>query len=143
EQPGNRRGVEGMGKRLGFLLVGLVVYVVGVHADEPLTELQVEVTDASSHALPCRIHLTDAAGKAQQAPGQPFWRDHFVCDGRVSLKLSPGRYRYEIERGPEWQRLSGTVELKAGRDHTLAVQLQRIADLAAEGWFSGDLHVHR
>src|SRR5262245_62047757 len=98
-------------------------------ADEPAVELQVNADDASGQALPCRIHLTDPSGKPVQAGTLPFWKDHFCCDGRVTLKLAPGKYRYEIERGPEHQRVRGALELKAGREHSLHVRIDRIADL--------------
>jgi hypothetical protein len=126
-------------------LISLPVFSVGLSwllaAQEPLGELTLEVTDPFGNALPCRLHLLDAAGKAQHPPGLPFWRDHFVCNGRVTLKLPTGTYTYEIERGPEHQRRQGKIELKAGA--TAKVQLGRIADLAAKGWYSGDLHIHR
>src|SRR5262249_37778856 len=68
---------------------------------------------------------------------------HFVCDGRVKLNLPPGQHSYEIERGPEWQRIVGSLDVAAGREHTLRVKLERLEDLARQGWYSGDLHVHR
>src|SRR5262249_46379255 len=114
-----------------------------IHADEPACVLEFAVTNGKGDALPCRIHVSDAAGKAHVAAGLPSWRDHFVCAGRATLKLAPGEYRYAIERGPEWQRVAGWVELKPGRDHRVAAELRRIADLAADGWYSGDLHIHR
>ena len=116
-------------------------------ADEPgkaqKVELIIQVDDARGAALPCRIHLWNAGGQPQQAIGLPFWNDHFVCNGRVTLSVAPGKYRYEIERGPEHQRSAGALELKESRDHTLSVQLGRFADLKKAGWYSGDLHVHR
>jgi hypothetical protein len=112
-------------------------------ADDLKQEVQLIVDDGRGEALPCRIHLTDGTGKAVTAPGLPFWNDHFSCLGRATLQLAPGRYGYEIERGPEHQRLRGKMEVKAGRNHTLHVQLGRIAQLQKQGWYSGDLHVHR
>src|SRR5215207_2227481 len=106
-------------------------------------ELRFEVTDGRGQRLPCRIHVTDGAGKPVRAAGQPFWRDHFVCDGRASVRAPPGRYRYEIERGPEWGRAAGTADVTADRDETVTARLLRVADLPAQGWFAGDLHVHR
>lgn len=65
--------------------------------------LRLIVQDARSGAmLPGRIHLLDSTGKPVRPPGLPFWHDHFVCAGEVTLDLDPGRYRYTIERGPEW-----------------------------------------
>jgi hypothetical protein len=106
-------------------------------------ELRLVVTDDRGNTCPCRIHVTDAQGKPQQPADLPFWRDHFVCDGKASLRMRPGRYRYEVERGPEHRRESGMVELEPGRDVERTVRLGRIADLTEQGWYCGDLHVHR
>jgi len=103
--------------------------------------VRIEVRDAEGHPLPCRVHLTGPTGKPIEAPGLPFFRDHFACDGDVALSLPAGSYRHEIERGPEHERASGSFEVEGPR--TIAVRLGRIADLAKEGWFSGDLHIHR
>jgi hypothetical protein len=93
--------------------------------------------------LPCRIHLKDSASKVVPATGLPFWRDHFVCDGDVALKLAPGKYSYEIERGPEYSQAKGTFVVPQNGMVAVTNQLKRIADLASEGWWSGELHVHR
>ncbi len=95
--------------------------------DDGLAHLQFMVADDAGQLVPCRIHVYDSAGEPVLASGQPAWRDHFVCAGEVALELAHGTYRYEIERGPEHQRLSGTVELK--EDQTVHVTLSRIADM--------------
>ena len=60
------------------------------------------------------------------------------------LELEPGRYTYEVERGPEWSCAAGhfvvTDESKLQR---VAISIRRIVDLSEEGWWSGDLHFHR
>jgi hypothetical protein len=91
----------------------------------------------------CRVHLADGAGKPVRAPGLPFWRDHFVCDGRVALDLPAGKYAFTVERGPEYSSASDAVAVAAGETARRTVELKRIADLKSEGWWSGDLHVHR
>jgi hypothetical protein len=111
--------------------------------DTPPVRLQFDINDERGRPLPCRIHVYDADGKPQRAPDQPSWNDHFVCAGRAALPLPPGEYRYEIERGPEHERLSGRIELRAERDDTVAASLRRIADLRRDGWYPGELHVHR
>ncbi len=93
--------------------------------------------------MPCRVHLTGPDGKPVQPKGRPFWRDHFVFDGRAELKLPAGNYQYEVERGPEFARLQGTASVQSGKKTTIQATLKRIADLRKSGWFSGDLHVHR
>jgi hypothetical protein len=91
----------------------------------------------------CRIHLQDAAGKPVKVPGRVAWNDHHVVDGRDVLELKEGKYRLEIERGPEYEAVSRDLRVRAGADMNSTVELRRIADLAAEGWWSGELHVHR
>ena len=105
--------------------------------------IQVNVSDASGQPVACRIHLASDKGEPQQAVGQPFWHDHFVCSGRVVIKLDPGSYSWQIERGPEWTRASGKLDVKVGEPATVDVALARIADLDTEGWYCGDMHVHR
>ncbi len=105
--------------------------------------LQIEVVDGASRTVPCRIHVADAAGQPAAAPGQVAWRDHFVCEGKVELRLPPGTYRYEVERGPEWETARGNVALEASGSQTARARLDRVADLRRDGWYCGDLHVHR
>jgi hypothetical protein len=105
-------------------------------------KIEISVLDQNK-PVACRIHLQDAAGKAQRAGFLPFWRDHFVCPGSVELELTPGRYAYEIERGPEYSSAAGSFVVKENERETVAVKLRRLVDLAREGWWSGDLHVHR
>jgi hypothetical protein len=110
---------------------------------ETTSKLQIAIDEAEGTTLPCRIHLLDHEGRAQKVAGQPFWHDHFVCSGRVTATLPPGKYDYAIERGPEYRRQTGQVEVAAGQTHTLQATLERIANLRAAGWYCGDLHVHR
>jgi hypothetical protein len=112
-------------------------------AAEPGT-LDIRIVEkGNAKPLPCRIHLADAAGKSQKAGDLPFFRDHFVCPGSVRLELPAGKYRCEIERGPEYTRFDGELTINAGQTNQLAAELARLADLATEGWWSADLHVHR
>ena len=68
-------------------------------------QLELVVVDArSGETIPCRIHLRNAAGRAVHPPNVPFWHDHFAVSGAVKLKLPPGDYTFEIERGPEYVR---------------------------------------
>jgi hypothetical protein len=107
-------------------------------------EVEITVRDKKSgQPMPCRIHVKDAAGKPQRAGELPFWFDHFVTPGSARLQLKPGKYTIEIERGPEYVRIADIFEVKDKGDTKLAYELSRLVDLSAEGWWSGDLHVHR
>jgi hypothetical protein len=93
--------------------------------------------------VPCRIHVTNAQGTALRAPKLPFWRDHFVCPGEVELRLSAGEYAYEVERGPEYVPAVGKFTVRDGEPQQVAIELKRHAQMARQGWWSGELHVHR
>jgi hypothetical protein len=112
---------------------------------DSLSRLEIAVSDVDGQALPCRIHLSNREGVAQKVEGQPFWHDHFVCSGRVTATLAPGVYEYAIERGPEFRRRTGQLELEIAptESRKLDIKLDRIANLRAVGWCSADLHVHR
>ena len=123
-----------------FVLFSVIVSTGAVAADG---RLQFRVNDAQGQPLPCRIHVADGEGKAWQAAGLPFWRDHFVCSGQAALELPPGTYRYTVERGPEYESASGSVDIASDGQTTRSLELNRIANLRDSGWYSADLHVHR
>ncbi len=93
--------------------------------------------------LPCRVYLLDDANKPIRPEKFPFWKDHFVCEGGVELKLPAGKYTVQLERGPEYERLQRTFDLEPGETGQYVTAIRRIANLREQGWISGDLHVHR
>lgn len=101
------------------------------------------VEKGTAKPMPARIHLKDSSGKSHQPKDLPFWRDHFVCAGEAKLELAAGDYTIEVERGPEFSAHRGEFRVAAGTTTNITVTLDRIVDLAAEGWWSGELHVHR
>jgi hypothetical protein len=107
-------------------------------------ETRISVVDAGTgRPVACRVHLKDAAGKPVAAPGLPNWDDHFVCAGTTALKLPAGSYSAVVERGPEYESATGRFEFTEGGHGTFDASLKRIVDLAAQGWWSGEMHVHR
>ncbi len=119
------------------------IHAANASAPDALGKVHIEVNGDDKQPLPCRIHIFDEAGKPQQAGKLPFWKDHFVCPGSVTLELPVGKYSFDIERGPEYERQSGEISIKAAGQLKASFTLKRIANLAADGWWSGDLHVHR
>src|SRR2546429_540670 len=108
------------------------------------TEIRLTVLDFDTgKPLPCRIHMKDDAGKPVRPKGLPFWYDHFVCPGVAELDLAPGLFAYEIERGPEYLLTSGTLMVVEAGAPTVTNRLRRLVNLSGEGWWSGELHVHR
>ena len=48
----------------------------------------------------------------------PFWHDHFVFSGSITLKLPKGEYDFEIERGPEYLIRTGHFTMDDFSDDT-------------------------
>jgi hypothetical protein len=122
-----------------------VLFLLSTHVPAHETgKLHIRVVDKrTGKPTPCRIHLKDAAGKVVKAAGLPAWHDHFVCGGEVTLDVPAGAYRYEIERGPEYSQAAGGVRVAAAASTPVKVSVERLVDLTAEGWWPGELHVHR
>lgn len=108
------------------------------------SQVAIRVTDHDSgQLLPARMHLKDSKGKPVEPPQVPFWKDHFVFGGEITLKLAPGKYTYELEHGPEYKLRTGGFTLERNADGKIDLDLERFVDMQREGWWSGDLHVHR
>ncbi len=107
------------------------------------TGVVIRAVDTGGKPVPCQIYLKDEAGKPIQARGLPFWHDHFVSPGQSNVELQPGKYSYEIERGPEFPVQTGSFQVKEGALTNITVNLERLVDMSEKGWWSGDLHVHR
>ena len=107
-------------------------------------KLELLVSDeATGQPVACRVHLQSAAGLAKKVLKMPFWNDHFVCPGNVLLKLPKGQYTFVIERGPEYVDCAGYFTIEGFASDSKAVTLKRAANMAAEGWWSGDLRLYR
>ena len=70
-----------------------------------------------------------------------FFHPQVYRSDRESLALPPGDYTIQCSRGPE--SIPETREFKVGDDPTEFVyRVQRWVDPAAQGWYSGDHHIH-
>jgi hypothetical protein len=77
-------------------------------------------------------------------PAVPFWKDpvaYFVSKP-FSITLPPGNWRLSVMRGNECLPVFDEFTMAAGQNLERKVQLVRWADLAKEGWYSADMHVH-
>ncbi|MBX3178290.1 MAG: CehA/McbA family metallohydrolase [Candidatus Hydrogenedentes bacterium] len=126
----------------GLLIAGAILLPPAVAA-EPV-RLYFEVRGADGGLLPCRIHVSDGSDTLFAPPGLPAFKNHFSCPGTAELALEPGVYDFTIERGPEFRRAVGRITLsEGGGGAAVRVRLSRLANMKSEGWWSGDLHVHR
>lgn len=109
-------------------------------------KLRLTVVDKESgRPIPCRMHLRVGRedGRVRKAPSAPFWHDHFVFPGQIELKLPLGDYFFTLEHGPEYVQATGRFTLERNADDAKTVELVRGIDMAASGWYAGDLEVCR
>lgn len=107
-------------------------------------EVVISVVDSKTNQpVAVRMHLKDQKGKTVKPPETVFWHDHFAVDGSIKLTLPQGNYTFEMERGLEYKTRSGQFFLEDGASDSKEVTMERFLDSTDEGWYSGDLHVHR
>jgi hypothetical protein len=140
---------SGRGRVPWLLAILWTATVSGVAGTEPVAaqrkgEFEIRVVDAATNEpIAANLFIRDARGRPVKAPQQPFWKDHFAFLGSVVLELRPGQYTFEMERGPEYRLRTGEFVIEPGASDNTEVSLERFVDMKQEGWWSGDLHIHR
>jgi hypothetical protein len=140
---------------------------------QSLRNFRGSVVDADTHQpVAARVYLQDAEGEwlfvrsaSDQGTAWPYaeeWvpmpqsveRHTTVSAHPFNIRLEPGEYQLLIERGKEYWPLRETIviaalaEPDAARDladQTIekTFELHRWSDVAQQGWYSGETHVHR
>ena len=64
------------------------------------------------------------------------------ADGRYGVAVAPGAYEVIATRGPEYRHLRRRIEVAESDVADVELRFERWRDLPAEGWWSGDAHVH-
>jgi hypothetical protein len=131
----------------GVLVTVLLLYTLlaaGVAMAAKRGEVELHVVDSKTNEpIAVRMHLKDARGRAVKPPQSVYWHDHFVVDGSLKLELPTGDYSFEMERGPEYKIRTGTFTIEDDANDSKQLDMERFIDMAAEGWYSGDLAIHR
>jgi len=125
----------------------------------PAAELRGVILDAASgRPVAARLYIAGADGtwhfaRSAQPHGQateyrrsrqPGSSEHYteLSAHPFVAELPPGRYLLTAERGHEY--LPATQEVNVGeRPLDMTLRLVRWIEMASQGWYSGDTHVHR
>ena len=119
------------------------------------------IDDETGRPVPCRVHFRSAQGIPYQPHGHHnhvtqnlgSWhydvggdvrlgqRSYAYIDGTCQGWLPRGDVVVDVARGFEYEPLRQTVRIEPGQ-RDLTLRIRRVADLASEGWWSGDSHVH-
>jgi hypothetical protein len=122
----------------------------------PVGTLEVEVVDAATGApIPARVSITTPDGRSHVP--DDAWRHaddsfdraerkmeygYFHSAGAASVRVPAGPVAIEVARGLEYRVARREVVVGEGAPHTERFALERLDDLPARGWWSGDVHVH-
>lgn len=111
--------------------------------------LAIRILDEKGNPVHARVRFTDADGRPLpvSAAGAPPVQAHpnfpelgTIVEEKAHLSVPPAATALVVDRGPEYK--LAKINLDRG-DAQLTVKLERWIDMAARGWWSGDLHVHR
>ncbi len=107
-------------------------------------QIEIQVFDKDTQQpVAVRMHLKDPRGRPVKPKGFPSWNDHFVFFHKLVLDVRPGTYSFVLERGPEYRPHNGFFIIRSEAADNKRVEMQRFVDMKEEGWWSGDLHIHR
>ncbi len=122
--------------------------ISGRKAQLPTGRVQVRVLGPDGSPIAARIYLNASDGRAY-APDGGFHRvisvtetHYFQTVGEFEVELPAGSATIEAMKGFEYHPRSITVDVPAGGTRSATITLERMADLPARGWYSGDTHIH-
>jgi len=115
------------------------------------------VVDAKTgHETAARIRLLDALGRDVAPVGHPqtlsaearegdvrFQRRRFAyVRGRFKIDAASLPLRYQVLKGYEYSIAEGEINAQSARDGLVTIPLSRWSEVARQGWYSGDIHIH-
>jgi dipeptidyl aminopeptidase/acylaminoacyl peptidase len=117
--------------------------------------LRLQVVDGAGRTLGARISVTGPDGRgyapddawrhadeAFDRSERQFEYTYFHASGSVELTVPSGTMHVEVWRGPEYRVFRADVYVPAGMPVIRRIVLNRLDNLPARGWWSGDIHVH-
>ena len=95
--------------------------------------------DSQNH--PMAVRAVDPQALTPAHPNFPELGAIVLHQARIAVPA--GKFTLALERGPEYRRVRIEIDSSAGENLERSISFQRWTDMAAKGWWSGDLHVHR
>src|SRR4051812_20073829 len=142
----NPRGTAAL---LAFLLFGALTG--SAFAAEPATpsRLWVRLQDEQGRPITARVYLRTEKGEyliPEGSIGRGRRERFFHARGQFQAVLPPGKYTVEATKGFEYEPVTKSLNLTFlelnDRTTTETITLKRFIDVPAQGWFSGDVHMH-
>ena len=114
---------------------------------KPVGQLRIALRDkATGKPVTGRVSIERKGGKFV-APVGALYRvlksdSHFYCVGAAELPLPAGEYRVKVYRGPEYRVKYRDIIIPVDKRLDVTVTLERWANNAKRGWYSGENHIH-
>jgi hypothetical protein len=125
-----------------------IVRIAEYRWKRPMGTLSVRTVDqATNKVVASRIHLTSSDGKFY-VPHDAFalmgrvGERAFHSSGAFTISVPPGPVHLTAVRGFEYAPTAIDADVRAGVTTEVTVQLKRISDLRARGWYNGSMHSH-
>lgn len=110
--------------------------------------LWVRLFDERGRPTAARIYLTGPDGRPCTPSGSIARQiartreTFFHAGGGFQIELPAGEATLEVVKGFEYRPVKIKVPLRLGETSAVSLTLQRIVDMPASGWHSGDVHMH-
>ena len=144
---GKREAVLGFNVGQGTQDIGFRSQVPVLFHCLPAVKVTLEVLDFDGKPTTAAFTIRDAWNRVYPSRGRRLAPDFFFHNqiyrhSGESVLLPPGNYTVEYARGPEYRVKTQTVTVPNAKTHQETFRLERWIHIAAEGWRSGDHHVH-
>ena len=144
---GKREAMVGFNVGQGTQDIGFRSEVPILFQCVPAVNVTLEVLDFDGKPTTAAFIIRDELNRVYPSRGRRLAPDFFFHNqiyrhSGESVLLPPGKYTVESTRGPEYQVKTQTITVPNTETHRETFRLERWIHIAAEGWRSGDHHVH-
>ncbi|MEM7010442.1 MAG: CehA/McbA family metallohydrolase [Verrucomicrobiota bacterium] len=112
---------------------------------KPAIPVELSIRDHDGQPTTARLVFQDETGRVypaqakRLAPDLFFQKQVYRADGQT-VRLPPGKFTAQASRGPEYR--VQTLQLQVPQQKNLEMKLERWIDPNADGFYSGDHHIH-
>ena len=144
---GKREAIVGFNVGQGTQDIGFRSEVPILFHCVPAVDVTLEVLDFDGKPTTASFIIRDQLNRVYPSRGRRLAPDFFFHNqiyrhNGESVLLPPGKYSVEYTRGPEYQVKTKAITVPNAEKHQETFRLERWIHIAAEGWRSGDHHVH-
>jgi Tol biopolymer transport system component len=124
------------------------VPVTARRAVKPTGRVRIRVLGPDGRPMAARIYIDASDGRHYTPDGlfhrsmMVFDRQYFHMSTDAEVELPAGSAKIEAVCGWTFRPKAVTVDVTPGGSQTATIQLERLLDLPARGWYSGDSHIH-